>query len=338
MELIKKFNTREEYNAYKLGGDYKALNICIIGDEDIEYNGNDPFWIEALEDLYVTFSKKMSYSFDKIEWVTVSPSYNNSPKVLVRTGQKLYIHSTESTINNSGFSSDGKVNIGGNILSLEFGSEYINYSRFPTDRSYSLDLTTLTKIVNAYALIVVNSITIIFKSAYLENSPRISSGSTFKFTNCSSLKYAPIIRSDCNYNSITFQGCSQLSYLKYMPIDWSTGSWLGLASEGTFVLNAKLNSLPSCFKIDGWTTYLYDEEKYRYVTKFQIESIPYEMYTDDQRRSTWEEFIASAQNTNGYYIENDRIYKSEKYITHDDAGTPVKPSDTIWLFKNYTLV
>jgi hypothetical protein len=43
MELIKKFNTREEYNAYQLGGDYKAPNICIIGDEDIEYNGNDPF-------------------------------------------------------------------------------------------------------------------------------------------------------------------------------------------------------------------------------------------------------------------------------------------------------
>lgn len=336
MELIKKFNTREEYDAYKLGGDYKAPNICIIGDEDIEYNGNDPFWIEALEDLYVSFSKKMSYSFDKIKWTNLNPSSNNPFKVLVRTGQKLYIHRTESS-NDLGFSSDGKVNIGGNILSLELGSDYINHSCFPTGRSYSIDLTTLTKIVNAYDLIVVNSITIAFKSAYLENSPRISSNSTFRFQDCSSLRYAPIIRSDCKYDGITFKGCSRLSYLKFMPMEWSTGSWLDLASEGTFVINAKWNSIPTCFKINGWTTYLYDEEKYRYVTKFKIEFIPYEMYTDDQRKSTWEEFIASAQNTNGYYIENDRIYKSGKYITHDDAGTPVKPGDNIWLFHNYSL-
>jgi glycerophosphoryl diester phosphodiesterase len=70
MELIKKFNTREEYEAYKFSGEYKVPNVCIIDDTDVEYNSNDPFWIEPLEDVTITMENnnhvKSYYSFDKI--------------------------------------------------------------------------------------------------------------------------------------------------------------------------------------------------------------------------------------------------------------------------------
>ena len=56
MENLKKFNTQEEYQAWKDGDDYVYPNVCKVGDEVI-YNGYpEPFWIEALEDVSVKFT------------------------------------------------------------------------------------------------------------------------------------------------------------------------------------------------------------------------------------------------------------------------------------------
>jgi hypothetical protein len=135
------------------------------------------------------------------------------------------------------------------------------------------------------------------------------------FSGCTSLVQAPTLTAittsgDSIYASL-FSGCSSLSYIKMLSItsfggngtySWSRNWVNGVSPTGTFIANVNrtdftrgVHGIP-----EGWDLYLYDEDNDRYVIKFKVNGIPYEFYTDEPRDVTWQEFIDSSHNTNGF--------------------------------------
>lgn len=377
MENLKKFNTQEEYQAWKDGDNYVYPNVCKVGDEVIYDNYPDPFWIEALEDVTVDFkyynggsnTSVGSYSFDKKTWTKMP--YGG---VVVRTGQKLYIINGGLAFNKLVIS--GKFNVGGSILSLDYSLDYLQYT---THKNHDFNLFSNAKqVVSAKNLVLA-----IPKSSYsglfsgctlLKDSPKlIGKIKTFDvsledaYQGCISLTKAPTIPrlSSGTYTSYglkrMFKGCSNLSYIKALFTQSfdssynSTENWVeGVSPTGTFIANAKrtdftrgVSAIP-----EGWDLYLYDEDNDRYVVRFKVNNIPYEMYTDEPRDVTWSEFVESKQNTNGFkmwmnasngdknptvrvsnldYVLNngDRIYGYDKIIlnTSYTIGQPTETAE-----------
>lgn len=247
MENLKKFNTQEEYQAWKDGDDYVYPNVCKVGDDVIYNNYPDPFWIEALEDVIVkikdynhpsAFDYCGCYSFDKFNWVVCESS------ITVRKGNKIYIKSliTDGGEGRCFIDVSGKHNIGGSALSLAWGDEYLIRKYFGSKYSGYQPFITKNNIINAKDLVLGEELDPNSTAAYgaIEElfsgaSQMISAPKLLKvplkggcyqglFKNCASLTKAPTIYGDCSGNghsydcSEMFMDCSKLSYIKYMGV------------------------------------------------------------------------------------------------------------------------
>lgn len=372
MNNLKKFNTNAEYQAWKSGDDYVFPNVCKVGEEVVYNNYPDPFWIEVLEDVIVNcyyigdkryYSK---YSYDKANWTSFTES-----GVVLRTGEKLYI------INTVGYAPllfvTGKYNLGGSILSLVHGADYLQYDSHRADffRSGEL-LKNASSVVDATELVLPSVITeyngsgngqyySLFEGCkLLKSAPRLTATSLYNgtyermFTQCESLTKAPTLHrssTDDRCYKLMFSGCTKLSYIKMMSTQgfssgndgngWSINWVYGVATTGTFIANAKrtdftrgAHGIP-----EGWDLYLYDEDNDRYVVKFTVNNIPYEFYTDKQRSAQWDEFCRSEHNTNGftYPIGASRgpVKSGSDFILLD--GNKVMEDDEIVLNASYTI-
>lgn len=352
MNNLKIFNTVEEYQAWKDVDDYVYPNICKVGDEVIYNNYPDPFWIEALEDVSAMYTHGTStyayYSYDKITWIRFTAS------VILRRGEKIYIKHKSDSSSSPYLEISGKYNVGGNILSLKKGSDYLIKSKINNVRN--LFSFGATSVVSAKELILAaagsnEAYRGFFKNcSLLIDAPKIPKSVVTEcykemFENCTSLTKAPslsILSSSGYgwYNSM-FKGCTKLSYIKMMydkDFNWSdtTAQWSrywvsNVAPTGIFVASSKRTDFargPHSIPV-GWDLYLYDEDNDRYVVKFSVNGIPYEFYTDEPRDVKWSEFINSEQNTNGYYEEDnfhtiyasngvDRILLNNEYVITSD--------------------
>lgn len=324
MENLKKFNTQEEYQAWKDGDDYVYPNVCKVGDEVI-YNGYpEPFWIEALEDL--TFESESNnlispyYSYDKLNW---NETYSTSR--VLRTGQKVYFKSDVGIGNGHLFKLkvSGRFNVGGSLLSIGYDLDYLNYLDYNFSYEANMKFSALqgSKVVNAKELVLplCNKYnTHYFDSLFsncslLVSSPRIpkldDTMLNSLFAGCTSLEDAPTLKGDYWSATNLFYGCSSLSFIKDLTVGnrYKPSNWVeGVPPTGTFIANSKrtdftrgVSGIP-----EGWDLYLYDEDKDKYVVKFKVNNIPYEYYTDEPREVTWEEFIDSEYNTNGFTYLN----------------------------------
>lgn len=356
MENLKKFNTQEEYQEWKDGDDYVYPNVCKVGDEVI-YNGYpDYFWIEALEDLKVwqgriigssnevsRDSSTMSYSKDKETWNRFTVK---EPWVFVRKGEKIYFRSTyiPDQYNEIGkFYIIGKCNIGGSILSLIYGDDYLT-QRTPFNDSIFNRLFSVNalgvdynQIISAIELIFPDYTSIgCYGSMFsgckdLVNPPRLPSKNLFDscyssmFFGCSSLVEAPTLPAIAvgGYAGL-FRECSSLSYIKMLgttnfggdaSYSWSRNWVKGVSPTGTFIASAKRTDFtrgPHGIP-EGWDLYLYDVDNDRYVVKFKVNGIPYEFYTDEPRDITWQEFIDSDKNTNGFKVASTEFNNPVKF-------------------------
>lgn len=326
MENLKKFNTQEEYQAWKDGDDYVYPNVCKVGDDVIYNNYPDPFWIEALEDVtfnYVYYNGSghpdFYCSFDKVNWTLID--YKG---IVLRRGQKAYIYRVGDLVYKT-FRISGRYNVGGSILSLVYGLDYLKYDSIGDN--YMAMFSEAKQMVSAKELVLCENTGAGYESLFygqtlLEDTPKLNDiltssnrGIKQMFRGCTSLVKAPTIPSSTieNYYSTVqelFYGCSNLNYIKAMFTQSFkndnyryTKDWVnGVAEKGTFIANAKRTDFtrgPHGIP-EGWDLYLYDEENDRYVVKFKVNDIPYEYYTDEPRKVTWREFIDSKYNTNNF--------------------------------------
>lgn len=207
MENLKKFNTQEEYQAWKDGDDYVYPNVCKVGDAVI-YNGYpEPFWIEALED--VTFNSECNelispyYSYDKLNW---NKTYSTSR--VLRSGQKVYFKSKINPGNGYLFKLQvsGRFNVGGSLLSIFYDSDYLNYLDYDISESIKFTVFQNSKVVNAKELVLppCNKYSsdylreLFLNCSLLVSSPRIPKMDNTMipsmFKNCTSLQEAPTLK------------------------------------------------------------------------------------------------------------------------------------------------
>lgn len=337
MENLKIFNTQEEYQTWKDSDDYVYPNVCKVGDEVI-YNGYpEPFWIGALEDVNVNYyyydssynrTEYGRYSYDKVNW-----TYFDNRGITLRTGTKLYIIAEHKF---QRLYVSGKYNVGGSLLSLVYGKEYLKYNSHP--QSFFIDsddnyfFSKALNVVEAKELVIPTNMEYHTSSEdgqycsffrgckLLKSAPRLKATTMqvgayeYMYRGCESLTKAPTlpmstIKDRCYFRM--FYQCKNLSFIKMLSttafsVDygntWSFAWVEGVSPTGTFIANAKRTDFTRGVNgiPKGWDLYLYDEENDRYVVKFSVNGIPYEFYTDEPRYVKWSEFIDSEQNTNDF--------------------------------------
>lgn len=366
MELIKKFNSYEEYESFKRSEDYKVPNICAIennGEINVEYNSNTYFWIEALEDITVFFrdansanTPRGNYSFDKITWT----AFKQNQSVVVLTGTKLYIKNPviPGSYNAVGkFIISGACNIGGNIMSLLYGDDFLNNTVFPQYCFYGLFENS--PIVCAHELLITaTSLGVMCCSAMFHNCKQLITAPQLPILNtagwgvfssmfdgCTSLTIAPTLLTENIINTefydYMFSGCTNLSYIKALfktqPTVGSqsfTKEWVsGVSTTGTFVkhVDATWGGRGTSYVPTNWTIKYYDPNTKRLATRFSIANISYR----GADNITWEGWLASEDGSPGFYVEDDKVVSYSGNVLLD--GVAVKPSDIIQNDVNYTI-
>ena len=124
MKQLRIFETQAEYDSATL----PLPNVCLVN-KTLYYNKKIPFYVEAIEDLNVSYVGE--YSRDRRKWTAF-----DSNSVSVQAGERLYLRYTPTTYSSSSGTSrvyinDGKCNVGGNVMSLLYGSNYGDKTTLP---------------------------------------------------------------------------------------------------------------------------------------------------------------------------------------------------------------
>ena len=244
MKYLKEFTNKSDYDAAYASGALPFPHVCKVGEEVIyasefesEVDVNLPFYIEALEDLTVSFSTNtIQYSLDRITWNDLAP---NTPTPTVTSGSKIYFKayklSADSSIGTGTFNISGRCNLGGNIASLYLGLDFDKYHKCliscPNYYFFKLFYNQQT-IINADRLII---------SFYALGEKSLEQ----MFEKCSSLINAPsLLFMMVNYRSLyrMFANCTSLvnaSKIKLEAIGSSgTAAFSYMFSNCTSLVNA----------------------------------------------------------------------------------------------------
>ena len=203
----------------------KATNMdgSITASQECEYDNRfTPFYIEDVSGSNNTISIKKSYnssnvptlsiqkSLDGVTWESMGSTSTAAITATVPANGKLYLRcSTNSWSNGSAsyynyFSgSTGNFNVGGNIMSLLYGSSFNGQTAFKANYTYIFTyLFKSTKIVSAAKLLL--PATTLYNNCYY-----------YMFYNCTALTTAPAtlpattLAQECYYGM--FQGCTALT-------------------------------------------------------------------------------------------------------------------------------
>ena len=200
---------------------------------------------------------------------------NDCKRTFTATSLSLF-QSTHKPSNSSSdigkFYITGKCNVGGSILSLIHGSDYLTErTTYPEGHvfRYLFDVNSLdvvyNKIINAKDLIFPEYTSYacyaqMFENCYdLRTAPRLPAKKVtgmcyaYMFNNCTSLTKAPSLlalshKGESTYKSM-FSGCSNLSYIKMMSLSPLEGGTYGsntqwvknVSPTGTYIANYKCN-------------------------------------------------------------------------------------------------
>ena len=214
MKYLRKFNTRVEYENFILTTSPCFPNLCLINeDKHVEYNVISPLYdyplcVEAIEDITVSFGNTYEYSKDNNTW----ESGDSSTIISAIAGEKVYFKSSGLSANSSSgigkFTiSNGKCNIGGNIMSMIYGDDFLGKMNIDTRYQFLGLFKSCVGIVNAINLFL--PATTISGSCYAG-----------MFSGCTSLTTAPILPAttlapNCYENM--FYGCTSLTVAPTLP-------------------------------------------------------------------------------------------------------------------------
>lgn len=285
MKYLRKFETQEEFSSAFSLLDVPNVSF-IVSSNEVKYtpsiNQRIPLYVEAIEDLTVSFSTNdIEYSLDDVTWQTLSAGANTPT---IYAGNRCFFRAAglvPTSSNGIGtFTFTGKCNIGGNVMSMIYGSAFIGKKSMPKDYNLRRMFYGNTTLINAKDMIVnCDNITVQGCNIMFKNCTNLVQGCILPAMNLSEKAYANMyegcsnleIGSDLPATEVTaaycynamYANCSKLRYQKAMLLTTPsgsetaiTGNWmLNVASEGVFVKNSEAtwdvtgsHGIPS-----GWT-------------------------------------------------------------------------------------
>ena len=212
------------------------------------------FTIESLEDankigVVDSTAPPISISTDKQTWTTVTPNESPTYFITLNTGEKVYIKGSNYTYYYSSwkgyFTSTGKFNVSGNIMSLLYADDFKNKTTLSSsnDSAFENLFYNTKKLISAEHLVL--PATTLADSCYnymfygcssLTIAPELPATTlanycyTYMFYGCSSLPTAPDLPAttlaDSCYQDM-FNGCSSLTTAPKLPATTLTDTCYG---------------------------------------------------------------------------------------------------------------
>lgn len=231
MKNLRKFNTTAERDAWLRSDEFASPNI-VLTEYLVEYNlislAHTPLYIEAIEDLTIKFNNIYEYGKDNSTW----SSGTRSTSISAKAGEKVYFRTSGLTATSSSgigtFTiSNGKCNVGGNIMSMAYGADFkgqkvitnthqffklfYDCSRIVDASSLVLPATSLKSLCYGYMFSGCNSLV---TAPTLPATTLVEYCYGYMFNNCTSLVTAPelpatTLATNC-YNNM-FRGCTSLT-------------------------------------------------------------------------------------------------------------------------------
>lgn len=242
MKFLKKFATRAEYEAYMVGNENYPFVVYIADEKKVEYHplldfSSMPFYVKALEDMTVSFTTNpIQYSLDNEAWVDL-PVGESTPTIAA--GDKVYFKAEGLTPTSSEgigtFNIVGRCNLGGNIMSLLYGDDFVDKVYIGKEYFFYKLFYQQTSIVHAGNLVL--PATTLQPNCYknmfngctsLTNAPKILPATTLAkncyqgmFRGCTSLVNAPELPAttlvDYCYESMFYDCTSLVNAPKILP-------------------------------------------------------------------------------------------------------------------------
>ena len=240
---------------------------------------NQYLTFEAIENSTFSLTRTTSqYSLDNgTTWRSLSAG-TSTPTV--SAGNKIMFKATNPSISSSygigTFSSTGKFNVSGNIMSLLYGDDFVGQTSLKGNYQFYNLFSNNTKIVDASQLVLpATTLTnycynnMFYGCTSLTTAPELPATTLtdycygYMFSRCTSLTTAPelpattLVRYCYQY---MFQACSNLNHITMLATNISAADCLkywvsSVASTGTFIKNKAMTSLPygSSGIPNGWT-------------------------------------------------------------------------------------
>ena len=261
-------------------------NPSIPSEPEVDYS-KEYFTIEFIEDgrfqldysLSGSGSTVVEYSLNNSTWVKLTPGMDG--EFFTNAGDTVQLRAISDYLGGNGDFSpfgniEGKYNVKGNIMSLLYAEDFEGKTDLSSMKPFIYLFNKCVNLVNAKDL-VLPAVILSEESYYsmfrdctsLTTAPELPATTLAQrcynsmFQGCTSLTTAPelpatTLATYCYY--YMFNGCSQLNYIKMLATNISASSCLynwvnGVASNGTFVKNANMTTLPSGTSgiPNGWT-------------------------------------------------------------------------------------
>ena len=207
MKFLRKFETPTKELDWLMSASFVTPNV-LLTEDIIRYNEElsfteIPLYVEAIENLSVKFSNTYEYSRDNEEWTAGT----SDTSIEVNATERVFFRATGLTASSVGIGKftilDGKCNLGGNIMSMLHGSEYVGntnvfnscFARMFQDNDSIVDASNLK--LPATSLRPFCYSYMFFGCASLKNAPELPAVNLAEycyqdmFRGCSSLTIAP---------------------------------------------------------------------------------------------------------------------------------------------------
>lgn len=265
-----------DITAIKLGS--TDISKAMLGSTEVYSSGPDytePFYVEDASGASNTLSIKKSAksaptltiqkSSDGVNWSSMGTTSTTTITATVPANGKLYLRCSAnawaSTSYYNAITASGNFNVGGNIMSLLYGSSFTgNEKVFPTANTYTLAsiFYNSSKLLSSEKLLLpATTLTdycyysLFYGCTLLTTAPELPATTlapycySASFRGCTSLTTAPTLPATTlaeNCYHTLFFGCSSLNYIKCFATDLTgsgyTSSWVSnVSSSGTFVGN-----------------------------------------------------------------------------------------------------
>lgn len=221
----------------------------------VENPGSTSFDIQIKKDSSSAPTLTVEYSTDKTNWSSITTS-TTAQNIAVPANGRTYLRCNCNTWGNSsrfnGINFTGNGSVGGNIMSLIYGSSFTGNE---TSFKSSSDKYTFRDLFNG------NTHLVSVKDLKMPCTALNEGCYYYMFRNCTSLTEAPELPATTLVTScynLMFNGCTSLNSIKVAFTSWTsscTANWVtSVASSGTFYCPSTLTQTTGNSYIpSGWT-------------------------------------------------------------------------------------